>query len=333
MYDLIIIGAGPSGLTASIYASCFHLKHVVIGKDIGGQLLAAPDILNYPGFTEISGNELTTRMVDQAKARGGEIVQKGVSKINVATNETGVNIFTVEAQDGATYQSRALIVATGTERKKLNVPGEVEYTAKGIHYCAVCDKQDYKDKICCVIGGANSAVQAAVQISQEARKVFILYRGTQLRAEAVWIEQAQKKENISVITEVSVQEIVGDGQKVTGVKVHSDNQENKSLTLVPIEKDILSLDKVFIEIGGVPGSALVIPMGVQMDPGGYIHVDNKLATNIKGVFAAGDLVSYGLSIEQISSAVGLGARATASVFSYLKGNNAPMLWGKTQIGS
>lgn len=317
MYDLIIIGTGPSGLTASIYASCYHLSHLVIGKELGGQLNLAPDILNYPGFENVAGKELLDRMVKQVKLRGGEILVDSVVKISKA------NDFVVETQTGQKYEAKAIILATGTERRKLGVPGEVEYTSKGVHYCATCEKFDYEGKICAVVGGANSAVQAAVELSQAAAKVYIIYRGSQLRGDAVWLEQVEKHPNIEAIYNTVVTEIVGDGQKVTGVKLQKTNNKE--------QKTDLTLDKVFIEIGGVPGTALVIPLGVEMDPGGFIKTDQKLATNVAGVFASGDLVTFGYNLEQISSAVGLGARAAASAFAFLKGDKAPTVWGGSQI--
>ena len=315
LYDLIIIGAGPAGLTASIYASCFHLKHIVISITLGGQLQFAPHILNYPGYTNINGKELTEKMVEQVKQRGGEIATGSVT--NISNSKTGR--FELETIDRQKYQAKAIILATGTERRKLNIPGEVEYTAKGVHYCATCEQFDYEGKICTVIGGANSAVQAAVELAQAAGKVYIIYRGSELRGDPIWLTQIEKNPKIEVIYETHVSEIKGDGEKVMGVVLKSTREK------------LLSVDRVFIEIGGVPGTALVIPLGVAMDKGGYIKVDAKLATNIAGIFAAGDLVSYGLSIEQISTAVGLGARAAASAFAYLKKEKAPTLWGQSHI--
>lgn len=313
--DLIIIGAGPAGLTSSIYASCFHLKHLVIGATVGGQLQFAPHILNYPGFTNISGKDLTERLVSQVKEMGGSVITTSVNNITKIENET----FELETVEHEKYLTKAIILATGTERKKLNIPGEIEYTSKGVHYCATCEQFDYQGKICAVIGGANSAVQAAVELAQAASKVFVIYRGSELRGDPIWLTQIEKASNIEVIYNTQVLEIKGDGEKVTVIIIKS-----------TIEKE-LAVEKVFVEIGGVPGTALVIPLGVKMDSGGYIIVDETLSTNVPGIFAAGDLVSYGLSIEQISSAVGLGARAAATAFAYLKKDKAPILWGQSQI--
>lgn len=338
MYDLIIIGAGPAGLTASIYACCYKLSHLVIGSSLGGQLIFAPDILNYPGFVHISGTELTERMMEQVKMRGGEIIRQSVTsiancKLQIGLS-SGISGFEIETQQGGKYQTRSIILATGTERRKLNVPGEREYTAKGVHYCATCEKLDYAGKICAIAGGANSAVQAAVQLSAIAQKVYLIYRGDTLRGDPVWLTQIENNKNIEILYNTVITEIVGDGEKVTGVKISNLKTQNIDS---PIDSNInnlikeLKLDKIFIEIGGVPGTSLVVPLGVEMDEGGYIKVNARLATNIPGIFAAGDLVSYGLSIEQISSAVGLGARAAASVFAYIKKDKTPTVWGESQI--
>jgi thioredoxin reductase (NADPH) len=334
IYDLIIIGAGPAGLTASIYASCYHLKNLVIGAQIGGQLQFAPDILNYPGFVEVTGKELTHRMVDQLKARGGKLVTQSVTKIsnfqfpclagrqaisnknpNSNSNDINKNGFEIETLDGMKYQTKAIILATGMERRKLNVPGEAEYTGRGVYYCATCEKQDYEGKICVVVGGGNSATQGAVELAQAAKKVYLIYRGTQLRGDAVWIEKIKKSKVVEVLYDTVVKEILGDGKKVTEVIISNDK---------------LEIDKIFIEIGGVPGTALVIPLGVETDEGGYIRVNSKLETNIPGIIAAGDMVRFGFSIEQISSAVGLGARAAASAFAYLTCGKTPSIWGTAQ---
>jgi len=319
MYDLVIIGAGPAGLTASIYASCFRLRHILLSGNLGGQMATAPDILNYPGFSAVSGKELTERMVEQAKTRGTEIILQAVTGM---TRDEQNNLFTTRTADGQTYQSRTVLLATGTERRKLNVPGELEYVGKGVHYCATCEKFDYEGKACGVVGGANAAIQGAVQLAHAASNVYILYRGTDLRGDAIWLEEIRKLPNVQVLYQTIVTEIKGDGNAMTGVTI--ENIQTKETKDLPIKR-------LFIEIGGVPGTALAAPLGISLDPGGYIHVDERMQTSVPGLFAAGDLVTHAYSIEQISTAVGLGARACASVFAYLTGGKAPTLWGKAQI--
>lgn len=321
MYDLIVIGAGPAGLTASIYASCFGLKSIVIGSVIGGQLTLAPDILNYPGFEEITGVELIERMTNQAKKRGGEILMDMVYQISKI--EGG---FKVKTKTEKEFEAKTIILATGVERRKLNVPGEIEYTNKGIMYCATCGRFDYLQTVAAVVGGANAAAQTAAQVAHSAKKVYIIYRGSQLRADSIWIKHIEEHPNIEVIYNAIVLEIMGDGLKLTGIKLQSKNPQTQE-TLV---KD-LAIDRLFVEIGGVPGTALLIALGVSMDPGGFISVDEKLATSAPGVFAAGDVISHRFSIEQITSAVGSGARAASAAFTYLKQQTAPTLWGSSQI--
>jgi thioredoxin-disulfide reductase len=318
MYEVIIIGAGPAGLTAAIYASCYRLKHLVLSQDLGGQVRLATEILNYTGFTSITGKELIERMVEQTRLRGSEIKLETVSTIS--KEKEG---FLIRTTQNSTYTTESIILATGTERRKLNVPGETEYTGRGVHYCATCEKFDYAGKICAVVGGANSAVQAVVELAQAAQKVLLVYRGTELRGDAVWLERVALNKNITVLYETRLTEIKGDGTQVTGIVVkHS--QTNQTETV--------AVDKVFVEIGGIPGSALVATLGVNRDPGGYLIVNDRMETSLPGLFAAGDLVTHNYSIEQISTAVGLGARAAASVFAYLKQHQpAPSLWGKSQI--
>ena len=321
MYDLIVIGAGPAGFTASIYASCFGLKNLVIGKMIGGQLSYAPDILNYPGFEEISGVELTEKMLNQAKKRGGEIVMDMVYEISKI--EGG---FHLKTQDGKEFDARTIILATGVERRKLNVPGEIEYTNKGIQYCATCGRFDYLQSVAAVVGGANAACQTAAQVAHSAKKVYIVYRSSELRCDEIWKKHMVEHPNIEMIYNANVVEILGDGQKLTKIKISIKDPSASSL-----QTKELAIDRLFIEIGGVPGTALLIPLGVKMDPGGFISVDEKLSTSVAGVFAAGDVVGHRYSIEQITSAVGSGARAASYVFSFLKQQVAPTLWGSSQI--
>ena len=320
MHDLIIIGAGPAGLTASIYSSCFGLKHIVIAKTVGGQMLLAPDILNYPGFEEVAGKVLTDKMVSQLKKRGGEIITDAV--ISISKINDGFNLKT---EQNIGYQARTIILATGVERRKLNVKGENAYIGRGVEYCAKCGKFDYLDNTAAVVGGANSAAQTAVQVGHSAKKVYVIYRGVELRCDEIWKKHIKENPNIEIIYNSTVAEIKGNDQQVTGLTIKSKGEQNQNIL-----KE-LAVDKVFIEIGGVPGSALLIPLGVAMDPGGFIALDERLSTNVPGVYVAGNVISHKYSIEQITSAVGSGARAASLVFSYLKQSTAPTLWGSSQI--
>ena len=280
----------------------------------------APDILNYPGFDEISGSDLTKKMVEQVKKRGGQVVENGVSSISKNGRD-----FILICEDGTKYEAKSIILATGFERRKLNIPGETEYTGKGVQYCAKCETSEYDKKIVAVVGGANSAAQAAVQLSSAATKVYIIYRGGEMRCNPIWMSQIKQASNIEIIYNSQILEVEGDGEKITGIKIKSTGQQGEST-----EKDLV-IDRLYVEIGGVPGTAMLIPLGVTMDEGGFLQVDDNLSTNVQGIFAAGDVISHKYSIEQISSAVGLGAHAATSVFSYLKQQKAPSLWGTSQI--
>lgn len=320
MYDLVIIGLGPAGLTAAIYACCFKLNHVTLGTLPGGQMTFAPDILNYPGFEEISGGDLTMRMVKQLEKRGGSAIMDTVGKI-----EKTAEGYSITTQANKIYATRTIILATGVERRKLNVPGESQYTGKGVQYCASCERFDYEGKVTAVVGGANAAAQTAIQLSHAAKKVYIIHRGAELRADPIWLSQIEKIPHIEVIYNARVSEISGDGEKMTSVTLsYTDGQTNQHSNPIPV-------DKLYIEIGGVPGTALLLPLGAMLDEKGFINVSEKLETSLPGIFACGDVITHKHSVEQISSAVGSGALAAVSAFSYLKENTAPSLWGTALI--
>src|SRR3972149_489839 len=247
IYDLIIIGIGPAGATASIYAARYKLSHVVIGQTVGGTVILASKVENFPGFNSISGLELGEKMLEQVKYLGAEVIFKTVGRIE----KTGDG-FTVITEDNVEYESKTLIVATGTERRKLNIPGESQYLGKGVSYCTACDAPFFREKTVAVTRGSDGAVSGAVHTAQFAQKVYLIYRGEALRAEPIWLEEAQKDPKITTILKTNLKEIKGDETKMTGVILDSPYQGS----------DLLPLDGVFIEIGGVPGTSLLVPLGV-----------------------------------------------------------------------
>lgn len=312
MYDLIIIGTGPAGCTASIYASRYRLSHVVIGQAVGGTITLASQVENFPGFNSISGLELGEKMLEQVKYLGAEVLLKTVGRLE--KTEGGFKAIT---EDGAGYEAKTLVVATGTERRKLNIPGEKEYLGKGVSYCTACDAPFFREKAVALIGGSDAAVSGAVHAAQFAKKVYIIYRGESLRAEPIWIDDIKKDPKIEAIFKTNLKEIKGDGTKVTGVTL--DNPHNGS--------DLLLLDGVFIEIGGVPGTSLLAPLGVEMDQAGYIKVNEWMETNIAGLFAAGDFTTASHVLQQAITACAQGAAAAAAAFKCLKGQKAPQILG------
>lgn len=312
MDDLIIIGVGPAGLMASIYASRYKIEHLVIGQTAGGTVTLASKVENFPGFNSISGLALAEKMLEQVKYLGAEVVLKMVGRIEKVDGG-----FRVITEDNQEYETQTLIVATGTERRKLNIPGENEYLGKGVSYCAACDAPFFRDKTVALIGGSDAAVSGAIHTAQFAQKVFIIYRGEKLRAVPIWLEEAQKNPKIEPIFKTNLKEIKGDGTKVNGVILDNPYQGN----------DLLPLDGVFIEIGGVPGASLLVPLGVKVDKNGYVVVNEWMETNVTGLFAAGDFTTASYVLQQAITACAQGATAAASAFKFLKGQKAPQIVG------
>jgi thioredoxin reductase (NADPH) len=326
IYDLIIIGVGPAGLAASIYASRYKLNNLVIGKQLGGELALAHKIDNYPGFMGISGVDLTQNWKEQVEKLGAKILLQEVNKIeqseksqeqnNSPRGEAGNAKFKIIVNTRETYYSRALIVATGSERRRLNIPGEKEYLGKGVSYCVTCDAPFFKDKTVVIVGGANAAVSGAVHLNDFASKIYLVYRGEELKAEPAWVEEWQKIEKKGkgkTIFNTNVQEILGNGRVVTGVKLDQAFEA----------KEELKTDGVFVEIGGVPGTALVQNQGVKLDETGHVLVDEWMQTNIPGLFCAGDMTQLSAQFKQATLAISQGALAAAGVYKYLKKQTAP----------
>ncbi len=301
--DLIVIGAGPAGLTASIYASRYQIKHLLIGSRLGGTMVWASMIENYPGFVSITGSDLAQKMIEQTKRLGVEIKNTGVLEIKKKGN-----IFELKTENDEIYEAKSLIITTGTQRQKLNIPGEAEYLGKGISYCATCDGTFFKEKIVGVVGGSNAAVTSAFHLATLAQKVYLIYRRKALRADPIWREKVQKNHKVEIIYETNVLEILGNDQEVTALKLDKVYQGN----------DQLEVNGLFIEIGGQPGTELVKPLGVELDEKGYIKVKPDMSTNIAGLFAAGDVANSFDEFRQIVTATSEGALAANSVFNYLK---------------
>ena len=304
-YDLIIIGAGPAGLTASIYASRYQINHLLIGSQLGGAMAWTAIVENYPGFNPITGIDLTQKMIEQVKRLGGDIRNTGIMKI-----ESKENIFEVKTENDEIFKTKTLIIATGTQRKKLNIPGEAEYLGKGVSYCPTCDGSFFKEKNVAVIGGSNAAVMSAFHLADLAKKIYLIYRRKPLRADPIWIERVKKETKIEVIYETNVVEIFGDEQKMTALKLDKAYQGDKQL----------KADGLFIEIGGKPGTELIKNLDVDLDEKGYIKAKPDMSTNISGIFAAGDVANIFGELQQIVTATAEGAIAANSVYHFLKEN-------------
>ena len=305
LYDVIIIGSGPAGLTASIYASRYKLSNLVIGKVPGGTIAYAHKVENFPGVPGISGVELGQRMLEQVKALEVEILAEEVVGIEKSVVDGKFKITTNTKKE---FEARTLIVALGTERRKLGVPGEKEYLGKGVSYCVTCDAPLFKGKTVVLVGGSNAACSGAIHLATFAEKIYLIYRKNALRAEPVWVAEVKENPKIEVIYETNVTEVLGDGAKVTGVKLDVPYNDNSTLPA----------SGVFVEIGGQPSSSLLPPLGVELDDDSYVKVDERMSTNIPGLFAAGDLTTKSVILQQVITACAGGAVAANSAFEYLK---------------
>jgi thioredoxin reductase (NADPH) len=301
MYDLIIIGAGPAGLGASIYASRYKLNHVVIGTEIGGQVTEAWEIENYAGIESISGKDLMAKFIQQTKDLGGVIMEDSVNKISKSEDA-----FEVLTAAGKTYQTKSIILALGMKARKMNIPGENKFLGKGISYCATCDAMFFRGKDVAVIGGGDAAATAAIHLAEFANSVQLLYKDGTKTFEPAWDEKMQKIGKIACRTFTNVTNIIGD-EKVEGLEYDASG-----------EKKELLVQGVFIEIGSVPGVVIAEELGVKLDEQGYIIVDQTQSTNVENVYAAGDATTGSNKFRQIITAVAEGAVSSGSVYKKIK---------------
>ena len=298
MYDLIIIGGGPAGLTAGIYAQRARLKTLLLEKElIGGQIAVSDVIENYPGFPSISGAELMEKFEQQARGLGLEIKLTDV----IAVQKKGEEKI-VKTSDGDLI-AKSVIVATGAKPRRLDIPGEKELTGKGVSYCATCDGPFFKGQKVIVVGGGDTAVKEAVYLSKIANKVYIAHRRDQLRAEKIIQEKAMSTPNIEILWSHILKEIRGK----TGVeKVVLQNLKDNTVKELDVEG-------VFVFVGINPTTDFV---DVEKDKQGFIKTDQDMRTSVKGIFAAGDCRTTAL--KQVSTAVGDGAIAAFMAEKYIE---------------
>ena len=292
MEKLIIIGSGPAGWTAGIYAGRALLAPLLItGRAPGGQLALVSEIENYPGFPQgISGQELNQLMHQQAERFGTKVQMDEVTAVELSTHPFKVTTY------GDEYGAQALIIATGTSPRKLRVPGEAEFTGRGVSYCATCDGFFFQNRRVVVIGGGDSAIEEALFLTRFASQVYVVHRRNRLRAEKVSQERAFRNEKIGFVWDTVVTEILGDG-RVTGVRLKNVKTE---------EESTLEADGVFVYVGTIPNTGFLEGQ-LELDDRGYIVTDRQCHTSVPGVFAAGDVQERVL--KQISTAVGSGAMA------------------------
>lgn len=301
LYDVIIIGGGPAGLTAGLYTSRARLKTLLIESGIfGGQMMTTEQIENYPGFPQgVSGEELSRLMEEQAKRFGMETMNDEVLEVSIENEHKKVKTY------GGDYFCRALIICTGTEYRKLGVPGEEKFKGRGISYCATCDGAFFKDSRIVVVGGGDSALTEALFLTKFVKELTIIHRRDALRATKIYQERAMSNPKIKFLWNSVVQEIKGD-DVVRSVVVK--NVKTGEMTEMEIEG-------AFLFIGLMPRTQFLKDF-VQMDREGYILTNENCETSVKGIFAAGDCRKK--LLRQISTSVGDGATAAFAAEKYLE---------------
>ncbi|ARW40680.1 thioredoxin reductase [Bacillus amyloliquefaciens] len=301
IYDVIIIGAGPAGMTAAVYTSRANLSTLMIERGIpGGQMANTEDVENYPGFESILGPELSNKMFEHAKKFGAEYAYGDIKEI-----VDGKEYKTVKA-GSKEYKARAIVISAGAEYKKIGVPGEKELGGRGVSYCAVCDGAFFKNKELVVVGGGDSAVEEGVYLTRFASKVTIVHRRDKLRAQSILQARAFDNDKIDFEWNKTVKEI------------HEENGKVGRLTLVDTvtgEEEEFKADGVFIYIGMLPLSKPFENLGITNEEG-YIETNDQMETKVPGIFAAGDIREK--SLRQIVTATGDGSIAAQSVQHYVE---------------
>ena len=304
IYDVIIVGAGPGGLTAALYASRANLSTLIIERGVpGGQMMNTAEVENYSGFSSINGPELSENMYQGAKRFGAEHIYGDIKEI-IDGREYKTLI-----SGKKEYKAKAVVIATGAEHRKLGADGEEQYNGRGVSYCAVCDGAFFRNKHLMVIGGGDSAVEEGTYLTQFADKVTIVHRRDELRAQKILQERAFKNEKVDFIWNATVETIFGDDMKVTGIKLKD---------TITGEFSDAPTDGVFIYVGILPNSEQFRNLGIT-DEEGWIKTNERMETEIPGIFAVGDVRLTPL--RQIATAVGDGSLAGDNVFHYIESLN------------
>lgn len=298
MYDIIIVGAGPAGLTAAIYARRASKKVLVLeAKNYGGQIINTLDIENYPAYNHISGFDFATKLYNQAKELGAEIVFEKVTNITVSKE-----VVTTKN----TYKAKAIILATGSENRKLGLPNEDELIGKGISYCATCDGAFYKNKKVAVVGGGNTALEDALYLTDIASQVYLIHRRDEFRGENTTVETLKQKNNIKFIYNSNVTKLNA-GDRLESIEI-TDNEGNK---------ETIDVDGLFVAVGRIPENQNFAKI-INLDNAGYIIADEKCKTNIPGIFVAGD--NRVKDVRQLVTATSDGAIASVEAVKYINNN-------------
>lgn len=300
MYDTIIIGSGPAGFTAGIYAARREMKALIIGKEMGGQVMWASEIENYPGFEKIANYDLISKMQQQVSKLGVEIKNGEIKRIE-QNNSKEFTIYTNKDE----FKAKTVILCIGLLPRRLAIPGEQEFQGKGVSYCANCDAPFHKDKDVVVVGGGNSALDAAEVLSKIAKQVYLIHRRQEFRGFEALVEEVKARPNIELVLDGKVSEI-GGSKNVEWVDV---------LNMKNGETRRIKSQGVFIEVGRIANTDLVKGM-LKLDEAGQIVVDDYCATTCQGIFAAGDVTQ--VPFKQITIACGQATIAALAAYQYLQ---------------
>lgn len=299
-YDVIVIGAGPGGMTAALYASRANLSVLMIDRGIyGGQMNNTAEIENYPGFKSILGPDLAKKMYESSTNFGAKYAYGTVESVEDKGNTKIVKT------DQDSYETSSVIIGTGSQYRKLGVPGEEEYSGKGVSYCAVCDGAFFKNREVVVVGGGDSAISEALYLAGIVAKVTVIHRRDQLRAQKVLQDRAFANDKIDFVWNTNVTEIMGDNMKVTGVKIVN-NETNEEKTI--------DANGVFVYVGNNPVTDVFSNLNIT-DEKGWIKTNDRMETSVKGIFAIGDVRVK--ELRQVSTAVGDGGIAGQNAFEYV----------------
>ncbi|MCK9568250.1 FAD-dependent oxidoreductase [Candidatus Pacearchaeota archaeon] len=296
-YDVVIVGAGAAGMTAGLYSARNGLKTAIISKDIGGTANSILVLENWPGFYG-SGAELMKKFYDETKKYEIDFIMSEVDSIEKNKNE-----FLIKTKKGNLI-SKTIIIATGTERRKLKIPGEERFIGKGVSYCVTCDAFFFKNKTVTVVGGSDCAATSAVALTNLAKKVYIVYRGEKLRCEEINEERLKKNKNVEIIYKAIPLEIKGK-EKVEDLVIKQGDKKREIKT-----------DGIFVEIGSTPLVKFIKNLNLKLDKENYIVVDGSMKTSVEGIFAAGDVTNS--EVKQVVTASAQGAIAGKGAHDYLR---------------
>jgi len=300
VYDLIILGSGPAGLSGAVYSLRYNMNLLVIGMEMG-TIVDAEKVDNYMGFSSISGVELAKKFTEHAEKLGAVIIREEIENI-----KKDGDIYTVKTNKNK-YESKSIIYALGGIKRKLKLESEKKFMGKGISYCATCDAAFFKDKKVAVAGGGNASVASALHLSKFASEVYIIYRREKLRAFPFFIKKAEDDPKINIIYNSNIVELKGEN-KLESIVIENSKDGKRTE---------MKMDGVFVEFGYEPNSDIAEKIGVEITEEGRIKVNEDMSTNIKGFFAAGDVTTGSNRFNQLVTAAAEGAIASSSAYKFI----------------